>query len=89
VITGENVSDFLNNSKKEEIARSLRKVKEVNSEYKVIVGILDNFSSHKSGTVKKEAEELCIYLLYLPPYSPDLNPIEFIWKSVKRVISLS
>jgi transposase len=28
-----------------------------------------------------------IELVYLPPYSPDLNPIEFIWKSVKRVIS--
>jgi len=25
--------------------------------------------------------------VFLPPYSPDLNPIEYIWKSVKRVIS--
>ena len=29
-----------------------------------------------------------MYLAYLPPYSPDLNPIEFIWKSIKRVISI-
>jgi len=28
-------------------------------------------------------------LIFLPPYSPDLNPIEFIWKSIKRVISHS
>ncbi len=25
--------------------------------------------------------------LFLPPYSPDLNPIEFIWKSIKRIVS--
>jgi len=30
-----------------------------------------------------------IYLVYLPPYSPDLNPIEFIWKSIKRIVSIS
>ena len=37
----------------------------------------------------KEAQELNIILIYLPPYSPDLNPIEFIWKSIKRVLSIS
>jgi putative transposase len=36
----------------------------------------------------REAEELGTYLVYLPPYSPDLNPIEFLWRSIKRVISL-
>ena len=34
-----------------------------------------------------QAERLDIDLVFLPPYSPDLNPIEYIWKSVKRVIS--
>jgi transposase len=87
-IKGGSVSDFLNSSKKEEIARFLEKVKKANSEYKAIVGILDNFPSHKSEVVKEKAKELGIYLVYLPPYSPDLNPIEFIWKSIKRVISL-
>ena len=33
--------------------------------------------------------ELGIDLIFLPPYSPDLNPIEFIWKSIKRIISRS
>lgn len=63
-------------------------MKEANSEYEVIIGILDNFPSHKSEVVREKAKELGIYLIYLPPYPPDLNPIEFIWKSVKRVISL-
>jgi putative transposase len=38
--------------------------------------------------VKDKARDLGIYLVYLPPYSPDLNPIEYIWKSVRRVLSL-
>jgi len=37
--------------------------------------------------VKEEAEKLNISLVYLPPYSPDLNPIENVWKSVKRAVS--
>ena len=37
----------------------------------------------------QKAKELDIYLVFLPTYSPDLNPIEFIQKSIKRVLSLS
>jgi len=87
-IRGESVQDCLDNSKKEAIAEFLEKVKESNKKFKAIILILDNFSSHRSTVVKKKAEELGIYFVYLPPYSPDLNPIEFIWKSIKRVISL-
>ena len=43
--------------------------------------------SEKDPVVKKEGEQLGMYLVYLPPYSPDLNPIEFIWKSIKRRFS--
>jgi transposase len=32
--------------------------------------------------VKKAEEELNIRFIYLPPYSPDLNPIEFGWKDL-------
>ncbi|MHC1573377.1 MAG: transposase [Candidatus Syntropharchaeales archaeon] len=35
--------------------------------------------------MKKEDEQLGIYLDYLSPYSPDLNPIEFVWKSFKKI----
>jgi putative transposase len=34
-------------------------------------------------------EDIAIELVFLPPYAPDLNPIEFIWKTIKRVISVS
>ena len=43
---------------------------------------------HWSRKVRVMAEKLGIKLVYLPPYSPDLNPIEFIWKSIKREISV-
>jgi len=56
-------------------------------EKKTIVMILDNFSSHRAEAVRKEAEKLGIHLVFLPPYSPDLNPIEFVWKSLKKLIS--
>ena len=49
--------------------------------------ILDNFRSHHAKQTEACAAECGIELVYLPPYSPDLNPLEFIWKSIKRVIS--
>jgi len=51
------------------------------------VVILDNFRTHHAKKVREEAEKLNISLVYLPPYSPDLNPIELVWKSVKRFVS--
>ena len=51
--------------------------------------MLDNFATHKAKKVREKARELNIELIYLPPYSPDLNPIEYLWKSIKRIISIS
>ncbi len=48
--------------------------------------ILDNYSVHKSAFIKKIAEILNIRLIYLPPYSPQLNPIEQLWRKMKRII---
>jgi len=36
---------------------------------------------------QEKARELDIRLVYLPPYSPDLNPIDQIWRGLKRWIS--
>ncbi len=46
----------------------------------VIHMVLDGAGYHRSQEVVKEAEELGIKLHYLPPYSPNLNPIERLWK---------
>jgi transposase len=87
-IRGESISGFLESSKAPNIAKFLEKIKEENREYKAIITILGNFPSHRADIVKKRAEELGIYLVYLPSYSPDLNPIEFLWRSIKRVVLL-
>ncbi len=42
--------------------------------------ILDGAGYHGSDVAKSEAETLGIILHYLPPYSPNLNPIERLWK---------
>ena len=52
-----------------------------------IILILDNFPSHHARIVSRKARKLRIRLVFLPPYSPDLNPIEFIWKSIRRIVS--
>jgi len=40
------------------------------------VVIMDNLGSHKCAGVRKAIEDAGATLLYLPPYSPDFNPIE-------------
>lgn len=42
--------------------------------------IWDNAGYHRSKQIKKYAKKLNIQLHYLPPYSPNLNPIERLWK---------
>lgn len=45
--------------------------------------VLDNAKYQKCKAVQGLASELCIDLIYIPPYSPNLNPIERLWKFVK------
>ena len=48
--------------------------------------ILDNASFHKSERTKKIIEEAGCRVIFLPPYSPDLNPIEKFWAKMKKWI---
>lgn len=50
------------------------------------VVVLDNLSAHKGGRVKEIVEGAGCELLYLPPYSPDLNPIEQAFSKVKGLL---
>jgi len=85
-LNGISAIDFEPNSKKESVCDFLKTIWEANIENNIIL-ILDNFSSHKAKDTRKFAEDHGINLIFLPPYSPDLNPIEFIWKSIKREVS--
>lgn len=67
-INGESVIDFL------------ERVREKYQTSGSIHLILDGAGYHRSDDVKKKAVKLDIKLHYLPPYSPNLNPIERLWK---------
>ena len=49
--------------------------------------ILDNAGYHRSRAVKVYAKKLRIKLHYLPPYSPNLNPIERLWKIMHQQVT--
>lgn len=53
-------------------------------EHAVIV--MDNMKSHHARIVKEFLDERKIAYLYLPPYSPDLNPIEKLWSKLKTIL---
>ncbi len=48
------------------------------------VEVMDNLSAHKAPAVQQWIEKAGAELLYLPPYSPDLNPIEKAWAKIKQ-----
>ena len=73
----------MENSTKETIMDLLKDIRKQNPE-EIIFLLIDNFSSHKADVVKNLAKELSIELCYLPPYSPQLQPIEKVWYKNKR-----
>lgn len=47
------------------------------------VVVMDNLAAHKVEGVRQRIEAVGARLLYLPPYSPDFNPIEQAWSNIK------
>lgn len=50
---------------------------------------MDNLSSHKTARVQQAIEARGATVRFLPPYSPDLNPIEKVWSKVKTALRSS
>jgi transposase len=50
------------------------------------VVVMDNLSSHKVDGVEQRMKKCGAEVLYLPPYSPDLNPIEKAWSKLKTLL---
>jgi len=48
--------------------------------------VLDNLSAHRSAAVREAVEQRGARLVFLPPYSPDLNPIEKCWSKIKTAL---
>jgi transposase len=55
-------------------------IKDAYSDKENIYFVVDNGPYYTSKLVKAKAKELGITMTYLPPYSPNLNPIERLWK---------
>ncbi len=51
-----------------------------------VVVVMDNLSAHKGVRVREPIEERGCEVLYLPPYSPDLDPIEQAFSKVKGLL---
>lgn len=50
------------------------------------IAIMDNLRSHKNPKIVELFESKKAKVIYLPPYSPDLNPIEMMWSKVKALL---
>lgn len=50
------------------------------------VVVMDNLGAHKVKGVRETIEERGARVIYLPPYSPDLNPIEKCWSKIKTYL---
>jgi transposase len=48
--------------------------------------IMDNASFHRKNKLRNLARRHSVKLLFLPPYSPDFNPIENTWANMKRAL---
>jgi transposase len=48
--------------------------------------IMDNLSSHKGARIREMIEGVGAELRYLPPYSPDMNPIEMVFSKIKQLL---
>jgi len=83
---GKDYLEFLENSQAKTIEKTIRNLRKLNPQGVILI-LIDNFPSHKANLIKNTAKELNIELLYLPTYSPQLQPEEKIWHSTKRFLS--
>ena len=80
------VSRSCKSSNHQSICELLRAIRQKNSKEGKIYVVLDNAPYNRSWIVKNCARDLRIRLVYLPPYSPNLNPIERLWKFMKKKV---
>lgn len=50
------------------------------------VVVMDNLSSHKVAGIVEAIEAVGASVVFLPPYSPDFNPIELMWSKIKAIL---
>ena len=81
-LDGSSVISFPEDQTKERICECLERVREQNPTTRILL-VLDNHFAHTCEYTRKRAHQLGIDLIFLPVGSPDLNPIEQVWKQLK------
>lgn len=81
---GDVIVDFPEKVNAESTVRTLKKIESYYPEAQTISVILDNAAAHRSALVKDYIENSRIKLVYLPPYSPNLNLMERVWGLLRR-----
>lgn len=78
----------IGNLQRETIINNLKntKIKEILSKEKPIYLILDNAKIHHAKIISEVCDILNLKLIFLEPYCPDLNPIEDVWRTIKRIL---
>ena len=82
-----NVVDRRQLNDKEVIIAFLELIKQDYPQTRSITVVLDNAAYNRAYDVVEKAEQLGITLKYLPPYSPNLNLIERLWKFFKKKVT--
>ena len=85
-LNGNSVLQCHDHSRKNDVCMFPESIRRHNPKRRIIL-ILDNFPSRHAKIVSRKARKLMIRLVFLPPYSPDLNHIEFRCKSIRRIVS--
>jgi len=87
LLNGKDVAMLSERSKAVDFIRFLGVVRNENPERPILL-ILDNAQIHHAKALQPVCSDLDVWLVYLPPYSPDLNPIEFAWKDGKKSLAM-
>ena len=85
-LNGQSVVSFPDDQTKERICECFEGIREQNPAKRILL-VLDNHFAHTCEYTRKRAHQLGIDLVFLPVGSPDLNPIEQVWKQLKWVAS--
>ena len=88
ITTGQITINFADKGNYKSFKKHLKKLLWEYRDAKKIILILDNVRYHHAKLLKKFlARENKFELIYLPPYSPDLNPIERVWWYMRKKIT--
>lgn len=86
-LNGLDYCQSLGDSSAESFMAIFPKIRALHADYEAVVILWDNLPAHKTAAVEATARRHQIYLVNNLPYAPELNPIEGVWKAIKRRIS--